>query len=153
MCRPLPQAQRTDGVREPDRRVHLPYDLMPLDVAEVERQIIERYPALRSFRAMPSWQGCPVSCARYSGDPSVPASQASWELVDVTAPTAVAENAVREALALTDSHPPDHGSTTGRPCGSPWSMCGQSDSRPWSGPCPHRSPELLTPRRGGPSDA
>ena len=38
---------------------HLPYDLMPLDVAEVERQIIERYPALRNFRVMPNWQGCP----------------------------------------------------------------------------------------------
>ncbi|WP_141280239.1 YaaC family protein [Pseudonocardia hydrocarbonoxydans] len=38
---------------------HLPYDLMPLDVAEVERQIIERYPSLRNFRVMPNWQGCP----------------------------------------------------------------------------------------------
>lgn len=38
---------------------HLPYHLMALDVAEVERQIIERYPALRNFCVMPNWQGCP----------------------------------------------------------------------------------------------
>jgi hypothetical protein len=38
---------------------HFPSGLMPLDVADVEQRIIERYPALRNFRVMANWQGCP----------------------------------------------------------------------------------------------
>jgi hypothetical protein len=38
---------------------HLPYALMPLDVAEVERQVVERYPALRNFHVIADTRECP----------------------------------------------------------------------------------------------
>lgn len=38
---------------------HLPYLLMPLDVAEVERQVIEHYPVLRNFHVIGHQRECP----------------------------------------------------------------------------------------------
>lgn len=53
----------SDRFRETTGRVaklaHMPFLLAPLDAAEVERQIVERYPALRNFHAIPNRQHCP----------------------------------------------------------------------------------------------
>ena len=46
------------GTSRVAKLIHLPYHLMPLDVAEVEQLILERYPTLRNFRVIESPQ-CP----------------------------------------------------------------------------------------------
>jgi len=48
----------TTGLSRVAKLAHLPHVIMPLDLAEVERRIIERYPVLRNFHVMPK-PDCP----------------------------------------------------------------------------------------------